>query len=38
MALFRGGDEDDAFTGAQLLAEGLRTIRDWDTVNFKRNW
>lgn len=38
MALFRGGDEDEAFTGALLIAEGLRTMRDYDRRDFKRVW
>lgn len=38
LALFRGGDEDDAYLGALLLAEALRTVRDYDLNNFKRVW
>ncbi len=36
MALFRGDQSDQAYLGATLLAEALRTIRDWDLANFKR--
>lgn len=36
MALFRGDESDDAHTGAVLLAEALRTIRDWDRINLVR--
>jgi hypothetical protein len=38
MALFRGGDEDDAYVGAILIAEFLRTARDYDRRDFKRSW
>lgn len=37
MAFIRGETSDDAYTGAILVAEALRTIRDWDTTNFKRS-
>lgn len=37
MALFRGEQTDEAYTGATLLAEALRTIRDWDVTHFKRS-
>lgn len=37
MALFRGEQTDNAYLGAVLLAEALRTIRDYDLLNFKRN-
>jgi hypothetical protein len=30
MALFRGEQTDEAYTGAILLAEALRTFRDFD--------
>lgn len=36
MALFRGEQSDEAYTGALLLAEALRTIRDYDLTNFRR--
>lgn len=36
MALFRGEQSDQAYLGATLLAEALRTIRDWDLLNLKR--
>lgn len=38
MAMVRGDDSDDAYVGAVLVAEGLRTIRDWDANTFKRQW
>ena len=40
MALLRGGDEEDAYIGAILLAEGLRTVRDWEVLKsgIKRVW
>jgi hypothetical protein len=37
MELFRGEQSDNAYVGAILLAEALRTIRDWDSTNFKRS-
>lgn len=38
MALFRGGNEEDAFKGALLIAEFLRTVRDYDSRDFRRQW
>jgi hypothetical protein len=38
MALFRGEDSDNAYDGAILLAEALRTIRDYDANTFQRQW
>jgi hypothetical protein len=39
MALFRGEQSDEAYDGAIMLAEALRTIRDWDFNHFpNRRW
>lgn len=38
MALFRGETSDEAYTGALLLAEALRTIRDYDASTWQRLW
>jgi hypothetical protein len=39
MAFVQGKDTDEAYTGAVLVAEFLRTVRDWDRNNFPgREW
>jgi hypothetical protein len=38
VSLFHGGDPEDAYVGAVLIAEGLRTLRDWDSEHFNRSW
>jgi hypothetical protein len=40
LALFAGkdGDKEQAQIGALLIAEMMRTVRDWDFANFKRQW
>jgi len=37
--LLHSPESDAAYVGAVLVAEALRTIRDWDNCNFKnRVW
>ncbi len=38
ISLLSGEKNDQAQIGALLIAEALRTIRDWDLNNFKRKW
>lgn len=38
VSFMRGGDAEEVEIGSILVAEALRTIRDFDASTFQRTW